>query len=254
MAQAFLGTKIAECRPERPTSSPILKVVNRAHTNPDQPPGDPPVALLTSAVQSTTDGVPSSTSSPQGFQSSPGQPTGCDVKRSGFQTVISCFNPHPANRPGATGRACAYCRCCDGFQSSPGQPTGCDRPHGVVLGPHQSVSILTRPTDRVRRVRAQLHHARIRRFNPHPANRPGATSEDGRVARRSGVSILTRPTDRVRRRRPFRDLPVKAGFNPHPANRPGATSMCPEDAGRLRSFNPHPANRPGATPFRPIGL
>ena len=62
-----------------------------------------------------------------------------------------------------------------------------------------------------------------RRFNPHPAHRPGATY-------RQDTAPETLP-----------------GFNPHPAHRPGATGFSWMDGSLFGSFNPHPAHRPGAT-------
>ena len=74
-----------------------------------------------------------------------------------------------------------------------------------------AVSILTRPGGRVlpqqRRQRRQTH---TRRFNPHPARRPGAAADDARVVgdRQRPVSILTRPGGRVLQHRTFESVVV----------------------------------------------
>ena len=84
------------------------------------------------------------------FQSSPGTKTGCNVTLTGWRKPFSCFNPHPAQRPGATsvsstGWPARYCfnphpaqrpgatltgwpsiRTVFLFQSSPGTKTGCN--------------------------------------------------------------------------------------------------------------------------------
>jgi len=83
----------------------------------------------------------------------------------------SCFNPHPAFRPGATGLA-------------------------AISKTAITVSILTRPFDRVQQTGQsppQYHNC----FNPHPAFRPGATENISRFDSIMLVSILTRPFDRV---------------------------------------------------------
>ena len=146
------------------------------------------------------------------FQSSPGPKPGAKAGV-GSRYRSSCFNPHPARKPGATGVGGGIGRM---FQSSPGPKTGCNR-LAERDDHHVTVSILTRPEDRVLQV--------------------GAARPIGDV-----VSILTRPENRVQLRALIDTAP--GCFNPHPARRPGATAS----TGTSRAgFNPHPARRPGAT-------
>ena len=130
-----------------------------------------------------------------------------------------CFNPHPAHRPGATGRY-RYRWLSEWFQSSPGTQAGC---YGT-LKEYKAwifyVSILTRHTGRVLRwtkekmcrtvrfqsspgtqagcyyICAMMIHS-FRGFNPHPAHRPGATENRQPGEQTGAVSILTRHTGRV---------------------------------------------------------
>ena len=60
------------------------------------------------------------------------------------------FNPHPARRPGATGRDAPATAAESAFQSSPGQKAGCNRLPSRECPDRDG-------------------------FNPHPARRPGAT-------------------------------------------------------------------------------
>ena len=133
------------------------------------------------------------------FQSSPGPKTGCNMGIS-FALVIvpSSFNPHPARRPGATTRRRdGPAVFCVSILTRPEDRVQLVR-LTTFIGTDLTVSILTRPEDRVQRgTRARM--ARRRRFNPHPARRPGATSSRGVIPR------------------------GRRGFNPHPARRPGAT-------------------------------
>jgi len=86
------------------------------------------------------------------------------------------------------------------------------------------VSTLTRPEDRVRPFTGRLVAHEPRRFNPHPARRPGATNNIRSEGDRDHVvSTLTRPEDRVRQARkglgafilPFQPSPgPKTGCDP----------------------------------------
>ena len=124
-------------------------------------------------------------------------------------TKDSGFNPHPARKPGATRLTRRRTRPIDrvSILTQPGsrvQRAGSR--DGVV------VSILTQPGSRVQRNSAG------RRFNPHPARKPGATGD-----------------------RPTMALPVTPCFNPHPARKPGATRRsrgCP--SGREFQSSPSP--------------
>ena|GEM_PF-1767866 len=109
------------------------------------------------------------------FQSSPGMEAGCDE-------AISTFVLEP------------YL-----FQSSPGMEAGCNTVSAICMKVSSQVSILTRHGSRVQRMSTPLRQGRTRRFNPHPAWKPGATWRDCR-----------KPADR-------------RCFNPHPAWKPGAT-------------------------------
>ena len=190
------------------------------------------------------------------FQSSPGLLAGCNkhLALTALVSWSSCFNPHPARRPGAT------------------SPTA-----SVHLHLHRDVSILTRPEGRVQRSACGLNSGWRSCFNPHPARRPGATSPEclirdvslferfqsspgqkagcncrncGRHAGLVVVSILTRPEGRVQPLVPIRSR-RNSSFNPHPARRPGATRGTAAVRRRPWGFNPHPARRPGATPEWP---
>ena len=191
--------------------------------------------------------------------------------------AISCFNPHPARRPGAIRGA----PCCSDAPSL--------------------VSILTRPEDRVLHGMTVVRQATAQGFNPHPARRPGAIPPPSSSLRsftmfqsspgpKTGC-FTTAASPMYRMRQEFQSSPgpktgcfrshrleVTAGhqcFNPHPARRPGASGTSilmstgrynvsiltrPEDRVLRRSvqatpcldgcFNPHPARRPGASRMR----
>ena len=111
---------------------------------------------------------------------------------------ISCFNPHPARRPGASVSLCRWHDRSPMFQSSPGPKTGCFRPRTRRPMVLHLVSILTRPEDRVLPRSSRYNVRQISGFNPHPVRRPGASGEQWRRYQSScDVSILTRPEDRV---------------------------------------------------------
>src|SRR5260370_34105070 len=90
--------------------------------------------------------------------------------------------------------------------------TECDReydPQDLQMG---TVSILTRPYDRVRPPEACSPACTRSGFNPHPALRPSATPAGvaPMACAQEEASILTRPYDRVARqhRAPHRRVPV----------------------------------------------
>ena len=159
----------------------------------------------------------------------------------------SCFNPHPARRPDATGEM---------------------RPGFYML---EHVSILIRPEGRMQRA------SELRRLKPHPVSiriRPEGRMQPPlrlRIPWPVGVSILIRPEGRMQPRQwDGTGTDTSWCFNPHPARRPDATSKpavadrsnefqssSGQKAGCNRgtqgssswdsSFNPHPARRPDAT-------
>jgi len=134
------------------------------------------------------------------FQSSPDPAAGCDSRGPSPVSATSAFQSSPDPAAG-----------CDG-QEPPGSEQGAGvsiltRPRGRVRRPISSgrpaeingVSILTRPRGRVRRNVMAIPASSLRRFNPHPTPRPGATSTSA-----AGTGSRCR-------------------FNPHPTPRPGAT-------------------------------
>ncbi len=72
----------------------------------------------------------------------------------------------------------------------------------------------------------QVHYLRryLRRFNPHPLQRAGATQPIMNLFQVPGVSILTRSKERVLRERLRPVFAAVVCFNPHPLQRAGATS------------------------------
>ena len=92
----------------------------------------------------------------------------------------SCFNPHPARRPDATGGGL-------------GEPT---RPAHPCFNPHPA----RRPDATTLARSGQVGSQSCHRFNPHPARRPDATWAYGSLTGRTilgDVSILIRPEGRM---------------------------------------------------------
>src|SRR5260370_37288081 len=97
--------------------------------------------------------------------------------------------------------------------------TECDReydPQDLQMG---TVSILTRPYDRVRPPEACSPACTWSGFNPHPALRPSATPAGvaHMACAQEEVSILTRPYDRARRQNQThyaRNLVARTPFRP----------------------------------------
>ena len=184
------------------------------------------------------------------FQSSPGLATGCNGAggRRGPGDP-SCFNPHPALRPGAT-----------------------------TLGLLQNrqdamVSILTRPCDRVQRCTGLIRWNVRAKFQSSPGLATGCNpsgllpavsctgfqSSPGLATGCNWTCWATMPRWAIW----FQSSPGLAtgcnphsaylssyphwSFNPHPALRPGATGVANYQKLRPTCFNPHPALRPGAT-------
>ena len=171
------------------------------------------------------------------------------VQPGGLIFGVKCcgFNPHPVQRPGATGLP---------FHQLLRNP--CFNPHPVQRpGATGTLYIRTFGTG----------------FNPHPVQRPGATLPDDAEALKAkefqsspgaktgcndagvfvrrricGVSILTRCKDRVQPQDAHRARSGGNSFNPHPVQRPGATCMSHPAEAISTCFNPHPVQRPGATP------
>ena len=182
------------------------------------------------------------------FQSSPGRRTGCNFGRLTRVTADRywLFQSSPGRRTGCNRRRQSSVGNAP-FQSSPGRRTGCNvqiSPTGT--GPMQTVSILTRSSDRMqprpsRRWQAfqsspgrrcwQDVSARYQCFNPHPVVGPDATAGpllfQSSPGRRTGcnwstfigVSILTRSSDRMQQG----GQRTHERFNPHPVVGPDAT-------------------------------
>ena len=111
----------------------------------------------------------------------------------------TCFNPHPARRPGATAARRTWCATPSGFNPHPARRPGATHYLGAHYQEHGEVSILTRPEGRVQ------HHVVYQHENP--AN--GFQSSPGQKA---GCNTDNRAPS-----------PADCSFNPHPARRPGAT-------------------------------
>ena len=110
------------------------------------------------------------------FQSSPGQPTGCDAGT--LPHVEQCDPVSILTRPTDRVRR-GYLRGnhVAHVVSILTRPTDRVRPDELRADGHMDlVSILTRPTDRVRQDERCNNDCSRERFNPHPANRPGATA------------------------------------------------------------------------------
>ncbi len=133
------------------------------------------------------------------------------------------------------------------FQSSPGPKTGCNDLSYRGSCRSCTVSILTRPEDRVQRSGDRTGLASPV-FQSSPGPKTGCNRRwRGLWVSWLRVSILTRPEDRVQRRDHCCQKRGHPRFNPHPARRPGATGKRFACKRRLTCFNPHPARRPGAT-------
>ena len=183
------------------------------------------------------------------------------------------FNPHPALGPGATGGEFGPVRRVYPFQSSPGPRAGCylgeasgwfsRKKFQSSPGPRAGCYERSTATTRFTRRRFNPHPAlgpgattlpagpprRCRRFNPHPALGPGATTPAPGFA--PGVYRLfqSSPGPRAGCYDIASMLSCRCGrFNPHPALGPGATRHNIYVQGSAwTGFNPHPALGPGAT-------
>ena len=191
-----------------------------------------------------------------------------------FAPASACFNPHPARRPGETHIVFRAGRtgCC--FNPHPARRPGETAEREAVKVEKGSVSIHTRPEDRVKPKWARRLRWFKGCFNPHPARRPGETRYGRlRTRRRASVSIHTRPEDRVKRKmRDLRDFGNRVSIHTRPEDRVklrGRTDNAslstvsihtrPEDRVKLYPnknaalpyicFNPHPARRPGETVY-----
>ena len=166
------------------------------------------------------------------FQSSPGQKAGCKNDwqsapgRGIWVSILTrpegrvqdaagpappwppeCFNPHPARRPGASGRDGQFTSIHEMFQSSPGQKAGCkwaikirwytepswfQSSPGQKAGCKAGLSTVAAPGTTVfqsspgQKAGCKLAECNRRqsgnRFNPHPARRPGARSRSASAA------------------------------------------------------------------------
>ncbi len=141
------------------------------------------------------------------FQSSPCSATGCDEGRRRPSAGLQSFNPHPAQRQGATRRVLRGARSLR-VSILTLLSDRVRHPHLKPLIVAYLVSILTLLSDRVRRSgRLRAGRARL-------------------------VSILTLLSDRVRPALSVQLCGKLCSFNPHPAQRQGAT----RNADDLRSF------------------
>ena len=165
------------------------------------------------------------------------------------------FNPHPAFRPGATDYEQYHDPPGAVFQSSPGLSTGCNRLRAVSRSTWCSVSILTRPFDRVQPGGADLNvEERQVSILTRPFDRVQRVEIVCLPRDPYEVSILTRPFDRVQRRLRRRCKTGRYRFQSSPGLSTGC-NLVPFTGKVLRSpgFNPHPAFRPGATGGRLLG-
>ena len=117
------------------------------------------------------------------------------------KSSTSCFNPHRARRPGATGHL---------------------HPQGARL---PEVSILTGPEGPVQPPRTDIRIWRKGCFNPHRARRPGATIPPPKrpCNRRTRFQSSPGPKARCNPALVLCLLQCPPSFNPHRARRPGAT-------------------------------
>jgi len=110
------------------------------------------------------------------FQSSPGPKARC-YKSGGAACRASPlrFNPHRARRPGATAYRKVAVRDVWGFQSSPGPKARCYKAKAV--GAALAFLFQSSPGPKARCYGPMRSSKRLpRRFNPHRARRPGATT------------------------------------------------------------------------------
>ncbi len=137
----------------------------------------------------------------------------------------TCFNPHPARRPGATANVCVAIVKQARFQSSPGPKTGCNS-DGIAM-PLLVSEFQSSPGPKTgcNYYSSLLKTGNCPLFQSSPGPKTGCNALQ---LTGSGASLT-------------------GGFNPHPARRPGATPPVRHRAPPDTSFNPHPARRPGAT-------
>ena len=157
------------------------------------------------------------------FQSSPVPKDGCNWRGMLTSFALTCFNPHPSRRTGATslrptafhavqvsiltrpeGRVQPTRRPASNtrkrFQSSPVPKDGCNMFCCWLLPQLLGFQSSPVPKDGCNRVTGALPGCSTMSFNPHPSRRTGATDEAGVQRQASSVSILTRPEGRVQRR------------------------------------------------------
>ena len=136
--------------------------------------------------------------------------------------MLSCFNPHPTRRLGAT-PDCAH-------NILPIAVSILTQPEGWVLPSSQAPPTSTlwfqsSPNPKVGCYLSLLYQwGIVAGFNPHPTRRLGAT-------RKPGCKLVRWP----------------CSFNPHPTRRLGATNLKVLEKYPVRRFNPHPTRRLGAT-------
>ncbi len=197
---------------------------------------------------------------------------------------MSCFNPHPVARPGATGanaagkglvvlvsiltrsqgrvrQVCIHSRFPDGlvFQSSPGRKAGCDERGVNHLALPVAVSILTRSQGRVRQDRPPRRRRRRAVFQSSPGRKAGC--DPHRAARRHAAAHRCAVFQSSPGRkagcdtRTYRLIPTPPNtFQSSPGRKAGCDSYAVSlDPRRGCCFNPHPVARPGATPVLAIG-
>jgi len=206
------------------------------------------------------------------FQSSPVPKDGCNYLLTLLDFAVSCFNPHPSRRTGATGVREQPRQHRARFNPHPSRRTGATYEHASLACYYpQTVSILTRPEGRVQPIPLPCWQGDFYCFNPHPSRRTGATSWSGATSTFTTVSILTRPEGRVQptsgsfaqiimlvsiltrpegRVQHSKVKPVQhlAKFQSSPVPKDGCNQGSAAHCTAQEGFNPHPSRRTGATP------
>ncbi|SDX65633.1 hypothetical protein SAMN05421881_100530 [Nitrosomonas halophila] len=181
------------------------------------------------------------------FQSSPSRMAGRYQRHGITQDQSICFNPRPAEWPGATGsnlgatlasqvsilaqpngRALRICFNSSGlrfkFQSSPSRMAG-RYLNGSSLGTPYSC-FNPRPAEWPGATTRGLGgRDSTGSFNPRPAEWPGATSVSATIGEALPVSILAQPNGRALHCLPGHAALWHVRFNPRPAEWPGATQQ-----------------------------
>ena len=185
----------------------------------------------------------------QWFQSSPVPEDGCNAAHRTGCATRQGFNPHPSRRTGATRIRQGNTIGTTLFQSSPVPEDGCNLlVHGYFTNSGSQFQSSPVPEDGCNHRRILVGIC-VRRFNPHPSRRTGATMFCMYCGRSmSPVSILTRPGGRVQP--PRQECATYCCAPVSILTRPGGRVQLYDRIAAespLRGFNPHPSRRTGAT-------